>query len=124
VSGFLRACISTDWDEAKSMIDGMLAEPWHLRGYQEKRLHDFLGLLPAGRAIERTYPSRLSPQGEQRHHGRHELTPHTDRRRLAAHLAMVEKLGKRLWLGCDACQHTVMIAPRRSVCPRHCTRRC
>ena len=51
---FLRACISTDWDEAKSMIDGMLAEPWHLRGYQEKRLHDFLGLLPAGRAIERT----------------------------------------------------------------------
>src|SRR5436853_6244156 len=29
-----------------------------------------------------------------------------------AHLAMVEGLGKRLWLGCDGCQHTVMIAPR------------
>jgi DNA-directed RNA polymerase subunit RPC12/RpoP len=29
-----------------------------------------------------------------------------------AHLAMVEGLGKRLWLGCDHCQHTVMIAPR------------
>jgi hypothetical protein len=51
---FLRACISTDWDEAKSMIDGMLAERWHLRGYQEKRLCEFLGLLPGGRVIERT----------------------------------------------------------------------
>ena len=29
-----------------------------------------------------------------------------------AHLAMVEGLGKRLWLGCDWCQHHVMIAPR------------
>ena len=29
-----------------------------------------------------------------------------------AHLAMVAGLGKRLWLGCDGCQHTVMIAPR------------
>ena len=29
-----------------------------------------------------------------------------------AHLAMVEGLGKRLWLGCDGCQNTVMIAPR------------
>ena len=28
-----------------------------------------------------------------------------------AHLAMVEGLGKRLWLGCDGCQHAVMIAP-------------
>ena len=25
---------------------------------------------------------------------------------------MVEGLGKRLWLGCDGCQNTVMIAPR------------
>jgi len=24
---FLQACISADWDEARSMIDGMLAEP-------------------------------------------------------------------------------------------------
>jgi hypothetical protein len=28
-----------------------------------------------------------------------------------AHLAMVEGLGKRLWLGCDGCHHTVMVAP-------------
>ena len=42
---FLRACISTDWDEASSMIDGMLAEPWHLTGHQERRLREFLHLL-------------------------------------------------------------------------------
>jgi hypothetical protein len=42
---FLRACISTDWDEAKSMIDGMLAEPWHLRGYQENRSREFVSLM-------------------------------------------------------------------------------
>ena len=29
-----------------------------------------------------------------------------------AHLAMVEGLGKRLWLGCDWCQHAIVIAPR------------
>src|SRR5436190_6469887 len=34
-----------------------------------------------------------------------------------AHLAMVEGLGKRLWLGCDGCQHTVMIAPRELADP-------
>jgi hypothetical protein len=49
---FLHACISTDWDEATSMIDGMLAEPWHLRGYQEKRLREFLDLIPAARATQ------------------------------------------------------------------------
>jgi hypothetical protein len=49
----LHACISTDWDEATSMIDGMLAEPWHLRGYQEKRLREFLDLIPAARATQR-----------------------------------------------------------------------
>jgi hypothetical protein len=42
---FLQACISTDWDEATSMIDGMLAEPWHLTGHQERRLREFLHLL-------------------------------------------------------------------------------
>ena len=42
---FLQACISTDWDEATSMIDGMLAEPWHLTGHQERRLREFLRLL-------------------------------------------------------------------------------
>jgi hypothetical protein len=49
---FLRACISTDWDEATSMIDGMLAEPWHLRGYQEKRLREFLDLMLAARGVQ------------------------------------------------------------------------
>ncbi len=27
------------------MIEGMLAEPWHLRGYQETRLREFLELV-------------------------------------------------------------------------------
>jgi hypothetical protein len=31
------------------MIDGMLAEPWHLRGYQEQRLREFLHLMLAAR---------------------------------------------------------------------------
>jgi hypothetical protein len=26
---------------------------------------------------------------------------------------VVEDLGKRLWLGCDLCRHSVMIAPRQ-----------
>ena len=30
------------------MIEGMLAEPWHLRGYQEIRLREFLALIPHG----------------------------------------------------------------------------
>jgi hypothetical protein len=47
---FLNACISTEWDEAASMIEGMLAEPWHLRGHQEGRLRDFLKLLSRARA--------------------------------------------------------------------------
>jgi hypothetical protein len=42
---FLKACISTDWDEAASMVEGMLAEPWHLRGRQERRLREFLELI-------------------------------------------------------------------------------
>ena len=45
---FLQACMSTDWDEAKSMIEGMLAEPWHLRGHQERRLRDFFGVDSSG----------------------------------------------------------------------------
>lgn len=44
---FLQACMSTDWDEAKSMIEGMLAEPWHLRGHQERRLRDFFDMIRA-----------------------------------------------------------------------------
>jgi len=27
------------------MIDGMLAEPWHFTGHQERRLREFLHLL-------------------------------------------------------------------------------
>ena len=27
------------------MVEGMLAEPWHLQGYQESRLREFLALL-------------------------------------------------------------------------------
>jgi hypothetical protein len=34
-----------DWYEARSMVEGMLAEPWHLRGYQETRLRDFLAMV-------------------------------------------------------------------------------
>jgi hypothetical protein len=42
---FVRACMLADWSEAASMIEGMLAEPWHLRGHQETRLREFLQLL-------------------------------------------------------------------------------
>jgi hypothetical protein len=42
---FMRACISEDWQEAKGMVQGMLAEPWLLRGYQEDRLREFLKLM-------------------------------------------------------------------------------
>jgi hypothetical protein len=43
---FIRVCVSGHWEEARSMIEGMLAEPWVLRGYQETRLREFLELLP------------------------------------------------------------------------------
>lgn len=43
---FVRACLHGDWDEARSMIEGMLAEPWLLRGRQEARLREFLEQLP------------------------------------------------------------------------------
>jgi hypothetical protein len=42
---FVSACVSGHWDEAGAMIEGMLAEPWHLRGHQEVRLRDFQELL-------------------------------------------------------------------------------
>jgi hypothetical protein len=42
---FIHACFLGDWEEAKSMVEGMLAEPWVLRGYQEARLNEFLELL-------------------------------------------------------------------------------
>ena len=43
---FMRACIHEDWYEARSLVRGMLAEPWMLRGYQEDRLRQFLEMLP------------------------------------------------------------------------------
>ena len=43
---FGRAYRGGHWDEARSMVEGMLAEPWHLRGYQENRLREFLMLMP------------------------------------------------------------------------------
>jgi hypothetical protein len=42
---FIQSCIGTEWDEAASMIEGMLADPSRLRGYQEKRLREFLDLM-------------------------------------------------------------------------------
>ena len=42
---FVRACLLGEWDEAKEMVEGMLAEPWHLQGYQENRLREFLELV-------------------------------------------------------------------------------
>ena len=42
---FVQACIRGDWHEAREMVEGMLAEPWHLQGYQENRLREFLELV-------------------------------------------------------------------------------
>ena len=42
---FMRLCFRGEWAEARCMVEGMLAEPWVLRGYQEARLREFLGLL-------------------------------------------------------------------------------
>ena len=41
----MRACVHGEWDDAEVMVEGMLAEPWHLTGYQEIRLREFLGIL-------------------------------------------------------------------------------
>jgi len=59
---FLQACISTDWDEVGSMIDGMLAEPWFLRGFQdqERQLREFLELISAERATKAALLPRLN----------------------------------------------------------------
>jgi hypothetical protein len=42
---FVRACIGEDWDDVRAMVEGMLAEPWRLRGHQEARLRQFLELV-------------------------------------------------------------------------------
>ena len=61
---------------------------------------------------DRYQPSRLSRCGEARHHRRHELASHPQRRAWKqAHLAMLVKLGKRAWLHCDDCRHSIMIEP-------------
>jgi hypothetical protein len=72
---FLRACLGMDWDEVKAMIDGMLAEPWHLRGHQEKRLREFLDLIPIGTSPNSLPRWRLT----SRHAGHFTLTHDVDR---------------------------------------------
>ena len=42
---FVSACLNGHWNEAGAMIEGLLAEPRHLRGHQEDRLRDFQELL-------------------------------------------------------------------------------
>ena len=42
---FMRECFRGHWDEATAMVEGMLAEPWHLKGHQETRLREFLQLV-------------------------------------------------------------------------------
>ena len=44
---FVQACVRAQWAEAQAMVEGMLAEPWYLVGYQERRLREFLELLRA-----------------------------------------------------------------------------
>jgi hypothetical protein len=50
---FLRACIHGHWDEVQGMVEGMLAEPWHLKGHQEARLREFLALVPITQQLDR-----------------------------------------------------------------------
>jgi len=50
---FVCACLGGHWYEAESMIEGMLSEPWHLRGYQEIRLREFLDLMPNNSSASR-----------------------------------------------------------------------
>jgi hypothetical protein len=42
---FVEACLGGDWQDTKAMVEGMLAEPWHLKGHQETRLREFLELV-------------------------------------------------------------------------------
>jgi len=48
---FVHACIHGEWNDATAMVEGMLAEPWHLRGYQESRLREFLELLQVDQGV-------------------------------------------------------------------------
>ena len=42
---FVQACLRAGWTEAQAMVQGMLAEPWHLIGHLESQLGEFLELL-------------------------------------------------------------------------------
>ena len=42
---FMRACVHGQWGEVMEMVEGMLAEPWHLKGNQETRLQQFVQLV-------------------------------------------------------------------------------
>jgi hypothetical protein len=55
---FMQACLHGQWHEARSMVEGMLAEPWFLRGYQENRLREFLELLPVTNMAQAPAPRR------------------------------------------------------------------
>ena len=57
---FVKACLFGEWGEVKAMVEGMLAEPWHLIGYQENRLRQFLALLQLEGAC-------AEPSGGDRH---------------------------------------------------------
>jgi hypothetical protein len=59
---FVGACMREDWSEVRSMVEGMLAEPWVLRGHQERRLRDFLEMLAAAGSIR---PAASYVQGER-----------------------------------------------------------
>jgi hypothetical protein len=43
---FMQACFRGQWSEARSMVEGMLAEPCILQGHQEARLREFLRIAP------------------------------------------------------------------------------
>jgi hypothetical protein len=60
---FIRACFLGEWEEVKSMVEGMLAEPWLLRGYQEARLREFLELLPLPTGV--TVSDTMAVKGAQ-----------------------------------------------------------
>jgi hypothetical protein len=58
---FVHACVYGEWNDAMAMIEGMLAEPWHLRGYQENRLREFLELLKLDRGVVQCHSSQAEP---------------------------------------------------------------
>jgi hypothetical protein len=62
---FLRACVSGDWNDARAMTEGMLAEPWLLIGHQEARLREFHELLQLIQGTS-AYPASQVPEAAQR----------------------------------------------------------